>query len=43
MPKVEIQVEAPDFALPDFRGTLFRLSSLRTRNHVLLVFNRGFT
>jgi peroxiredoxin len=42
MPKVAIEVEAPDFELADFRGAPFRLSSLRGGN-VLLVFNRGFT
>jgi peroxiredoxin len=43
MPKVAIEAEAPDFELADFRGALFRLSGLRGRSNVLLVFNRGFT
>jgi peroxiredoxin len=42
MPKVEIDLVAPDFELPDFRGTVFRLAELRSKSHVLLVFNRGF-
>jgi peroxiredoxin len=42
MPKVQLNVPAPDFALDDFRGQPFRLSNLRGVKHVLLVFNRGF-
>jgi peroxiredoxin len=42
MPKVEIDAEAPDFRLKDFRGNDFELSHLRGRNNALLVFNRGF-
>jgi peroxiredoxin len=33
---------APDFALPDFRGRMVRLSDFRGVRHVVLVFNRGF-
>ena len=33
---------APDFALPDFRGRMVRLSDFRGAKHVALVFNRGF-
>jgi peroxiredoxin len=43
MPKVAIEAEAPDFELADFGGSPFRLSSMRSRQNVLLVFNRGFT
>jgi peroxiredoxin len=43
MPKVEIDIAAPDFALSDFRGAAFKLSDLRGSANVLLVFNRGFT
>ena len=43
MPKVAIEAEAPDFELADFRGASFRLSDLRGKSNVLLVFNRGFT
>ncbi len=41
MPKVEINTPAPDFELTDSNGTVFRLSSQRGKN-LLLVFNRGF-
>lgn len=43
MPRIAIHTPAPDFSLPDFRGEEFRLSDLRGKKHVLLVFNRGFT
>ncbi len=42
MPKVEINNLAPDFSLADYEGKEFKLSSLRGKKHVLLVFNRGF-
>ena len=42
MPKVTLNVPAPDFTLPDFRGEPVRLSDLRGKSHVVLVFNRGF-
>jgi peroxiredoxin len=41
MPKVALNLPAPDFELPDYTGKLVHLSSLRGKN-VLLVFNRGF-
>jgi peroxiredoxin len=37
-----IMTMAPDFALPDFRGRIVRLSDYRGAKHVVLVFNRGF-
>ncbi len=40
--RVEINLEAPDFALEDFRGRTVRLSDYRGKKHVVLVFNRGF-
>jgi peroxiredoxin len=43
MSQVAVDVPAPDFELPDYRGRVFRLSDLRGRENVLLVFNRGFT
>jgi peroxiredoxin len=43
MPRVELGVAAPDFQLEDFSGSPVRLSDLRGKSHVLLVFNRGFT
>jgi peroxiredoxin len=42
MAKVELHAPAPDFELADFAGKPFRLSSLRGKSNVLLVFNRGF-
>ncbi len=42
MPKVELDARAPDFTLADFNGEPFRLSDLRGKRHVVLVFNRGF-
>jgi peroxiredoxin len=42
MPRVALDQPAPDFSLPDFAGNTFRLSDLRGKKNVLLVFNRGF-
>ena len=33
---------APDFALPDHQGAMYRLSELTPTQKVLLVFNIGF-
>jgi peroxiredoxin len=41
--QVEINTAAPEFALPDFRGEMVRLSDFQYQQHVLLVFNRGLT
>ena len=43
MSKIPLDLPAPDFELADFHGRAFRLSDLRGRKNVLLVFNRGFT
>ena len=43
MPKVTLNINAPDFALPDFQGEVVRLSDFKGKENVLLVFNRGFT
>lgn len=43
MPQVKIDMAAPDFELSDFNGMAFKLSGLRDKTNVLLVFNRGFT
>ena len=43
MPRVALDQPAPDFSLPDFAGKAFRLSDLRGKKNVLLVFNRTFT
>ena len=40
--RVEVNTEAPDFALEDFQGKTVRLSDYRGQKHVVLVFNRGF-
>jgi peroxiredoxin len=42
MPKVALNMPAPDFALPDFSGKLVRLSDFKHQANLLLVFNRGF-
>lgn len=41
MPKVSLNIPAPDFELADFTGKTVKLSALRGKN-VVLVFNRGF-
>lgn len=43
MPKVALNVAAPNFTLEDFHGETVRLSDFTSRSNVLLVFNRGFT
>lgn len=43
MPRVALDMPAPEFTLPDFTGTPVSLSDFRGRENVLLVFNRGFT
>jgi peroxiredoxin len=40
--KVEINTEAPDFALDDYNGRRVSLSDFKDSKHVVLVFNRGF-
>jgi hypothetical protein len=42
MPKVMINIPAPDFTLNDFNGNPVRLASFKDKKIVLLVFNRGF-
>ena len=43
MPQVQINAPAPEFALHDFNGLPVKLSDYRGHQHVVLVFNRGFT
>ena len=43
MTLVSINTLAPNFTLSDFEGGSFRLSDLREKYNVLLVFNRTFT
>ncbi len=42
MSRVELNTNAPDFTLPDFRGNSVQLSDFTGRKNVLVVFNRGF-
>ena len=42
MKRLTVGDTAPDFALPDHRGEMYRLSNLTAAQHVLLVFNLGF-
>lgn len=42
MAQVALNTPAPDFVLKDYRGEEIRLSDFRGKQHVLLVFNRGF-
>ena len=43
MPRVELNLQAPDFILVDFQGRQVQLAGFRDRKNVVLVFNRGFT
>lgn len=43
MPKVDINVPAPDFSLQDISGETIQLSDYKGEKHVLLVLNRGFS
>jgi peroxiredoxin len=40
---VQLNTQAPDFSLPDFRGQTVRLSDFQGKKHVILILNRGFT
>ena len=42
MSKIALNTPAPDFTLQDFQGNLVSLSHFQGKQHVLLVFNRGF-
>jgi peroxiredoxin len=42
MARLSVGDLAPDFALPNHEGVLFRLSEVYRAQHVLLVFNLGF-
>ena len=42
MPKVALNIPAPDFALQNFQGETIRLSNFLGKAHVVLVFNRTF-
>ena len=42
MAKVELNTQAPEFALPDFNGNSVSLADFSGQKNVLVVFNRGF-
>jgi peroxiredoxin len=42
MAQVELNAPAPDFTLADYEGKEVSLSQFKGKQHVLLVFNRGF-
>lgn len=42
MASVEVNKQAPDFELNDFKGNAFKLSDYRGKSNVLIVLNRGF-
>ncbi len=42
MPRVALNTPAPDFSLTSYQGETLRLSDLKGKYNVLLVFNRGF-
>ncbi len=42
MAHVDVNLPAPDFTLPDFRGNSFSLSQHKGEKRILLVLNRGF-
>jgi peroxiredoxin len=42
MPRVELNVPAPDFTLDDFNGKSVSLSGYLNKKNVMVVFNRGF-
>jgi len=42
MASVEVNKQAPDFEMIDFKGNAFKLSDYRGKSNVLIVLNRGF-
>jgi peroxiredoxin len=42
MARVELNTQAPPFALTDFSGKNVSLADFKDRKNVLVVFNRGF-
>jgi peroxiredoxin len=42
MPRVELNIQAPNFTLNDFNGRSVSLSDFPGQKNVLVVFNRGF-
>ena len=41
MASIEVNKEAPDFEIEDFKGNKFKLSSFRGKSNILIVLNRG--
>ena len=42
MSSIEVNKEAPDFEIEDFKGNKFKLSNFRGNSNILVVLNRGF-
>ena len=42
MASMEVNKEAPDFEIEDFKGNKFKLSGFRGKSNVLIILNRGF-
>jgi len=42
MATIEINAKAPDFAIKDVAGAMFKLADFQGKSNVLLVLNRGF-
>lgn len=42
MARIELNIQAPDFTLPDFNGKSVSLADFLNKKNVLVVFNRGF-
>jgi len=43
MASVEVNKQAPDFEIEDFKGEKFKLSDFFKKKNVLIVLNRGFS
>ena len=43
MPKAQLNTQAPNFTLTNFKGQSINLTDFEEKQNVLLVFNRGFT
>jgi len=42
MASIQVNKEAPNFEIEDFRGDKFKLSDFRGKSNILIVLNRGF-
>jgi peroxiredoxin len=42
MPRVSLNIKAPDFSLEDVNGNVFSLSDAFGKQNVILILNRGF-